>query len=153
MNKCKDALNRKQFLKKPALHFEVLSFIFKTPLYIILEKNRGGAADRNVGIGAAIAFSILMTIYAILNYVIFVQKLLQPCLKEYILCIFPHFCISMLMGTIILFLGITMKSLPELLLLCIQINVGIIVYTILMVSVQRHVLIEVKNMILNKNIS
>ena len=103
-------------------------------------------------IGVAIAFAILMCIYSVFNYLILIRAMLGPCLHEYITSMWPSFWMSAAMAIAVLFSGIFLQKMPELPLLITQIMCGTAVYLGLMIYNQKMLVVEVKNMFLNRDV-
>ena len=104
-------------------------------------------------VGVAIAFSILMGIYAIVSYPILIRTILGPCLGEYVSSMWPSLWISLLMGGVIFCVGIFLQNLPQKLLFIIQILGGIIIFIGLMICCQRKLVFEIKDILLKRTIS
>lgn len=100
-------------------------------------------------IGVAIAFAILMCVYSVFNYFILIRTLLGPCLHEYIASMWPSFWMSGMMAIAVLFPGIFLQNMPELLILIMQVLCGTAVYLGLMFYNQKMFVVEIKDMIWN----
>jgi len=103
-------------------------------------------------IGLAIAFAILMCFYSLFGYFVLIRKLLGPCLHEYITSMWPALWMSAAMAVALLFSGTLLQNMPELFILLAQIICGMGVYFALMFYRQRILLIEIKNMVLNRGV-
>jgi len=100
-------------------------------------------------VGAAIAFSVLMVLYSVFNYLILIRKLLGPCLHAYIQSMWPPLYMSLVMGIVVFVTGILIKETSNLLVLVIQILCGTAVFTSLLLCNQRTLVCEIKNMLIN----
>lgn len=105
----------------------------------------GAKIDGTVGV--AIAYAILMGIYTIFEYPILIRTLLGTCLYEYVSSMWPSLWMSAVMGGAVFCIGILFQNLPQQLLLVIQILCGIIIYIALMISSQRALVFEIKEMV------
>lgn len=103
--------------------------------------------------GVAIAFAILMVIYSIFIYIILIRTLLGSCLREYVHSMWPALWMSMVMIGVVLCIVLIIHSMPPRILLIIQILCGIAVYIGLMMYSQKVLVVEIKNMVLNRDIS
>jgi len=98
-------------------------------------------------VGVAIAFSILMALYSIFNYLVLIRTLLGPCLREYFWSMWPALWMSMaMMGTVMLS-GILLQNIPHQVTLILQVLCGVGTYFGLMLFSQRALMVEIKNMI------
>jgi len=98
-------------------------------------------------VGVAIAFSILMALYSIFNYLVLIRTLLGPCLRKYFWSMWPALWMSMaMMGTVMLS-GILLKNIPLQLTLILQVLCGVGTYVGLMFFSQRALMLEIKSMI------
>src|SRR5437773_3248144 len=79
-------------------------------------------------LGVAIAFAVLQCLYLSLNYLILVRKLLGPCLKEYILQIWPSFWMSIVMALPTMAISTLSSRLSPPWLLAVSIVVGASLY-------------------------
>lgn len=98
-------------------------------------------------VGVAIAFAILMGIYAIFNYLILIRTLLGPCLYEYVSSMWPSLRMSAVMGGAVLCIGIFLQDLPQQPLLITQILSGVAIYVGLIIYKQKKLVSEVKEMV------
>jgi O-antigen/teichoic acid export membrane protein len=98
-------------------------------------------------IGVAIAFSILLGIYSILNYIILIRTLIGPCLREYVFSMWPFLWMSALMGGVVLCMGIFLKNFSQQFILIVQILCGMFVYLVLMMYSQRIFFFEMKDLV------
>lgn len=104
-------------------------------------------------IGVAIAFAILMCIYSVFSYLILIRTMLGPCLHEYIATMWPALWMSGTMAFAVSFLGVFLQDMPELLVLITQILCGMVVYFGFMIYNQKTLVVEIKNMVLNREVS
>ena len=104
-------------------------------------------------VGVAIAFAILMCIYSVFNYIILIRTMLGPCLHEYITSMWPSLWMSAAMAVAVLFSGIFLQNMPDLLILIIQVLCGMAIYMGLMMYSQKMLVVEIKNMVLNRGVT
>lgn len=104
-------------------------------------------------VGVAIAFTILICIYSVFNYLILIRTLLGPCLQEYIASMWLSLWMSGAMAVAVLFSGVFLQSMPDLFVLITQILCGAAVYFGLMVYKQKKLMVEIKNMVLNREVA
>lgn len=101
-------------------------------------------------VGVAIAYSIIVIFGSILNYLILIRNLIGQCLRDYIRSMWPALWISVIMGILVLLLGVIFGPRSHRSILIIQILFGVLIYIGLMVYNQKSFLIEIMNMIFNK---
>lgn len=101
-------------------------------------------------VGVAVAFAILMGIYSIFNYLILIRTLLGHCLREYVFSMWSALWMSAVMGGVILCIGVLLQNLPQQLLLIIQILGGMAIYLGLLIYSQKVLLVEIKEMVWNR---
>ena len=128
---------------------------FKWNLAIMITQIPGLYFGAKLGgtVGVAIAFAILMCIYSVFNYLILIRTLLGPCLREYIQSMWPSLWMSAAMAVVVLFSGIFLQDMPELLILIMQLLCGMMVYLGLMIYNQKMFVVEIKNMVLNRGVT
>jgi len=102
--------------------------------------------------GVALALAILMCIYSVFCYFLLIRKILGSCLPEYIASMWPSLWISAVMAIAVLFSGVFLQDMSELLILITQILCGMGVYLGLMMYSQKMLVVEIKNMLLNRGI-
>jgi len=103
-------------------------------------------------IGVAIAFAILMCIFSVFNYLILIRKMLGPCRHEYIVSMWPALWMSGAMAVAVLLSGVFLQNMADLFVLITQILCGVAVYLGLMMYSQKMFVIEIKNMVLNREV-
>lgn len=111
---------------------------------IYLGAKLGGA------VGVAIAFSILMALYSIFNYLILIRTLIGPCLRAYIQSMWPALWMSLIMVAIVLMADLSFIIPAQLIILIIQIVCGIAVYLFLMSLSYKTLIIEIRNILVQK---
>ena len=104
-------------------------------------------------VGVAIAFAILQSCYLVLNYLILVRKLLDPCLEEYIRRIWPSFWMSLVMAVGSLVISILFKFLPPVFLLTLTIISGAGLYLVLIRNRNKQLFVEMKQLVLQRRIA
>jgi O-antigen/teichoic acid export membrane protein len=82
-------------------------------------------------LGVALAFAILSTLYAVLNYPILVRALIGPCLPDYLRTMWPSFWASVVMSVVVLACGALGDGLPRPALLAVEVAAGIATYSAL----------------------
>ena len=100
--------------------------------------------------GVAIAFSLLMVLYSIFNYLILIRALLGACLREYTGAMWPALWMTGGMALTVLVVGFLFQQLNQPLSLIVQILTGIVVYFSLLLYWQKPLFSEVKNMVIGK---
>jgi len=77
----------------------------------------------------------------------------NPCLREYITSMWPSLWMSAAMAVAVLFSGIFLQNMPDLLILIIQVLCGAVLYLGLMIYSQKILVVEIKNMVLNRDVT
>ena len=128
---------------------------FKWNLTLMITQIPGLYLGAKLGgtVGVAIAFAILMCIYSVFSYLILIRSMLGPCLHEYITSMWPSLWMSAAMVVAVLFSGIFLQDMPELLILIMQLLCGMAVYLFLMMYSQKMLVLEMKNMVLNRGVT
>ena len=104
-------------------------------------------------VGVAIAFSIVMAIYSIPNYMFLIRTLLGPCLHEYIQSMWPSLWMSGAMAVAVFAAGWFFQTTSQPIFLIIQVLFGAAVYLGLMVCNQKMLLDEIINLALNREVA
>jgi O-antigen/teichoic acid export membrane protein len=97
-------------------------------------------------VGVAMAFAVLMVLYTVAAYPVLIRPILEPCLPEYVLSMFPALWKSMVMGAIVWLSGTLLHAVPNSLALCAQIILGAAIYALLMLTLQKDILVELKTL-------
>jgi len=103
-------------------------------------------------VGVAIAFSILMALYSIFNYLILIRTLVGQCLRAYIQSMWPALWVSGVMAFGVFIAGLIFQNASQSIILIIQILCGSAVYLSLMLYRQKTFVEEIKNMVLEKSV-
>jgi len=82
-------------------------------------------------LGVAIAFAVLQCLYLFLNYLILIRRLVGPCLKDYVLQIWPSFWMSIVMAVATMAISTLSSRLSPPLLLTVSIMFGATLYFVL----------------------
>ncbi|MGE5328470.1 MAG: MOP flippase family protein [Deltaproteobacteria bacterium] len=101
-------------------------------------------------LGAAAAFLILQSIYAVLIYLVLIRAVLGKCLTGYLNSIWPALWTSGLMAIVVFICGtgIALVSLDSV--FYFQVLIGLIFYTALILSFNRNLVDEVKKMVFSR---
>ena len=97
--------------------------------------------------GVAIAFASVMTIYSVFSYLILIRTMLGPCLRGYVMSMWPSLWISGLMMLAVFTTGILLQNVAQLTALIMQICCGVFVFGILVLCSQRAIIAEIKSII------
>jgi len=130
-------------------------FGFKWNLGLMLTQIPGLYLGAKLGgaVGVAIAFSILMALYSLFNYLILIRTLLGPCLREYFRSMWPALWMSGVMGLTVFAVGFSPNlelPLNHMFILIIQVLLGATIYLGLMLHLQKSLVAEVINMVTKK---
>ena len=101
-------------------------------------------------IGVAIAFALLQTLYAFLNYPFLVRTLIGPSLREYLLAMWPALWMSLTMAAVTLAVRTLLHELPKTASLPLCVASGGFVYVGLVWFLERKQLTDLAQMILLK---
>jgi len=101
-------------------------------------------------IGVAVAFALLQTLYAVLNYPFLVRTLIGPSLREYLLAMCPAFWMSLAMAAVALATRSLLRDLPNTVSLPLCVTIGGLVYIGLVWLVEKKQLTELAQLILPK---
>lgn len=104
-------------------------------------------------VGVALAFAILMAIYSIFNYLILIRTLIGPCLHDYIQSMWPSLWMSGAMAVAVVAAGLLFQSSSQPVVLIIQVLCGAAVYLGLMFCNQKMLLVDIKNMVFNREVA
>jgi PST family polysaccharide transporter/lipopolysaccharide exporter len=104
-------------------------------------------------VGVAIAFSILMAIHVIFIYLILIRTVLGPCLSEYIQSMWPSLWMSGATAVAVFAAGLLFQSSSQPVVLIIQVLCGAVVYLGLMFCNQKMLLVDIKNMAVNRGVA
>lgn len=128
---------------------------FKWNLALLITQIPGLYLGAKMGglVGVAIAYAVLLCIYTIFNYLILIRILLGACLREYINSMWPSLWMSALMSIPILCMGVFLQTFPRQFILSVQVLCGIAVYLGLMLHSQKMLMLELKNMVFDRNVS
>ncbi len=97
--------------------------------------------------GVAIAFASVMAVYSIFNYLVLIRTLLGPCLSEYIMSMWPSLWISGAMMLAVFATGLLFQNAAQLTVLIMQIGCGVVVFGGLVLTSQRKIVSEARNII------
>jgi len=100
--------------------------------------------------GVAIAYAVLMMLYAVLGYFILIRKMLGRCFSEYIGILWPLMAISVVMGGVLFGMNRFINDLAPLMSLMIQVASGAVVYVTLMNLMRKSIVREIKEMLFGK---
>lgn len=103
-------------------------------------------------VGVAIAFSILMGLYSIFNYLILIRTLLGPCLREYVRSMWPALWMSVVMGLAVIGVGMLFQDTAQPVILISQILCGAAVFLGLLICKEKLLFSELKALIIKKNV-
>lgn len=106
-------------------------------------------AELGGAVGVAIAFSILMALYSIFNYLILIRTLIGPCLRDYIKSMCPALWMSVGMGVVVFAVELLYQAASRPILLTIQIILGGATFLLLLFCTQKQLVTEIKHLILN----
>ena len=101
-------------------------------------------------VGVAIAFSMLMILYSIFNYLIQIRALLGPCLREYIGAMWPASWMTGVMMLAVLVISFLFQPPNQSLSLIVQILAGIVVYFGLLLYWQKPLFSAIRDMVIGK---
>ncbi len=102
-------------------------------------------------VGVAISFSVLMIFYSIFNYLLLIRTLVGRCLHAYIQSMWPPLLASAIMACIVFTVGTFLKTVPQQLILIIQVMSGLLVYIGLMIYSDKIMILEIINMFWKQN--
>lgn len=97
--------------------------------------------------GVAIAFASVMAVYSVFNYLILIRTLLGPCLREYVMSMWPALWMSVLMMLAVLATGVLLHNAAPLMALIMQVGCGVAVFGGLVLLSQRTIVSEIKNIL------
>lgn len=103
-------------------------------------------------VGVAIAFSILMVFYSILNYLVLIRTLLGPCLREYLQSMWSALWMSGVMGCGVFAIGALFQNNSKVIVLIVQIFIGTAVFISLLFFNQKILFNELRSMIFNRKV-
>jgi O-antigen/teichoic acid export membrane protein len=101
-------------------------------------------------LGVAIAFSILMAMYSIFNYLILIRTLIGSCLRDYVMSMWPALWMGGVMWVAVFTFGILFQTAPQFILLIIQVLAGAAIYLGLILLLQKPLVAEVRNMAMSR---
>ena len=104
-------------------------------------------------VGVAAASSLLQVVYCLFTYIILIRTLIGPCLRDYIGSMWPSLWMSGVMALVVLSIHGLFPTMPEPILLSIQLLAGVLVFLALMISWQRRRFNEIKNLFSNGVVS
>jgi lipopolysaccharide exporter len=102
-------------------------------------------------VGVAIAFSILMVFYSIINYQILIRTLIGPCLRNYVQSMWPSLWMSGIMACVVFIVGIYCKTIPQQINLVVQVMIGFFFYMGLMLYSDKKIVSEIINIFRKQN--
>jgi len=100
--------------------------------------------------GVAIAFLLLEIIYCILNYLFIIRKLLGPCLRDYVMSMFPSLLSSTIMGILVFICAELIGKNYPLITLIVQILVGIVLYSLITLRFNKYIVNEIRSVLLKR---
>ena len=103
-------------------------------------------------VGVAIAFSILMALYSVFNYLILIRTLIGPCLREYIQSMWPALWMSLAMAIAVYTAGLFFQNATKPTILVLQTLCGAAVFIGLLICSQKILVSELKSMIFNRGL-
>jgi len=104
-------------------------------------------------VGVAAASSLMQVVYCLFTYIILIRTLIGPCLRDYIGSMWPSLWMSGVMALVVLSIHGLFPTMPEPILLSIQLLAGVLVFLALMISWQRRRFNEIKNLFSNGVVS
>jgi PST family polysaccharide transporter/lipopolysaccharide exporter len=98
-------------------------------------------------VGVAVAFAVLACVYLVLNYVILIRNLLGPCMRDYIMAIWPYILMSAIMAGVMIGVTAVLPHLWPPFLLIFQTGAGLAVYALLLWHRKKPLLLEATELV------